>query len=105
MIQARSPRWIFELHFAGLVAGATRYIPDDRAAIRVIPVRQCVNDKLAAVPGIAEACCCSHTIRDRKSVVSGKSVSVRVDLAGRRLITKKTHDILKTSKIHNIQVK
>src|SRR3546814_14196130 len=28
---------------------------------------------------------------DRKSVVSGKSVSVRVDLGGRRLITKK-HD-------------
>src|SRR3546814_18273719 len=27
-------------------------------------------------------------IRDRKSVVSGKSVSVRVDLGGRRLITK-----------------
>src|SRR3546814_15397848 len=27
---------------------------------------------------------------DRKSVVSGKSVSVRVDLGGRRLITKKT---------------
>src|SRR3546814_13087230 len=27
---------------------------------------------------------------DRKSVVSGKSVSVRVDLGGRRIITKKT---------------
>src|SRR3546814_13533500 len=64
IIQARSPRGIFELRFAGLVAGATRYIPDDRAAIRVIPVRQCVNDKLAAVPGIAEACCCSQTISE-----------------------------------------
>src|SRR3546814_8027633 len=29
--------------------------------------------------------------RDRKSVVKGKSVSVRVDLGGRRLIKKKTH--------------
>src|SRR3546814_16380570 len=29
-------------------------------------------------------------IKDRKSVVSGKSVSVRVDLGGRRIITKKT---------------
>src|SRR3546814_11864534 len=29
---------------------------------------------------------------DRKSVVSGKSVSVRVDLGGRRIIKKKTHD-------------
>src|SRR3546814_18027149 len=27
---------------------------------------------------------------DRKSVVSGKSVSVRVDIGGRRIITKKT---------------
>src|SRR3546814_13823160 len=29
--------------------------------------------------------------RDRKSVVSGKSVSVRVDLGGRRFIKKKRH--------------
>src|SRR3546814_16438427 len=28
-------------------------------------------------------------VRDRKSVVQGKSVSVRVDLGGRRIITKK----------------
>src|SRR3546814_14395714 len=28
---------------------------------------------------------------DRKSVVAGKSVSVRVDLGGRRIIKKKTH--------------
>src|SRR3546814_18887844 len=32
---------------------------------------------------------------DRKSVVSGKSVSVRVDLGGRRLITKKLTLIIK----------
>src|SRR3546814_13549102 len=31
---------------------------------------------------------CGH--RDRKSVVSGKSVTVRVDLGGRRIIKKKT---------------
>src|SRR3546814_14977836 len=31
-------------------------------------------------------------IQDRKSVVSGKSVSVRVDLGGRRIITKKKPD-------------
>src|SRR3546814_12829091 len=30
-----------------------------------------------------------HLHRDRKSVVSGKSVSVRVDLSGRRIIQKK----------------
>src|SRR3546814_18830265 len=32
----------------------------------------------------------SNPAIDRKSVVSGKSVSVRVDLGGRRIITKKT---------------
>src|SRR3546814_18597791 len=30
---------------------------------------------------------------DRKSVVSGKSVSIRVDLGGRRLIKKKTQEV------------
>src|SRR3546814_19935455 len=33
--------------------------------------------------------------RDRKSVVSGKSVSVRVDLGGRRIIKKKTKTKIK----------
>src|SRR3546814_19906906 len=32
------------------------------------------------------------TPTDRKSVVSGKSVSVRVDLGGRRIIKKKKHN-------------
>src|SRR3546814_18955855 len=32
-----------------------------------------------------------HSIRDRKSVEEGQSVSVRVDLGGRRIIKKKTH--------------
>src|SRR3546814_17659353 len=31
------------------------------------------------------------SLQDRKSVVSGKSVSVRVDLAGRRIINKTRH--------------
>src|SRR3546814_15237909 len=34
-------------------------------------------------------CCADQLTRDRKSVVSGKSVSVRVDLGGRRIIKKK----------------
>src|SRR3546814_21012874 len=34
-----------------------------------------------------------HHPSDRKSVVSGKSVSVRVDLGGRRIINKKTEEI------------
>src|SRR3546814_16114345 len=34
----------------------------------------------------------THLVRvDRKSVVQGKSVSVRVDLGGRRIIKKKKH--------------
>src|SRR3546814_12767455 len=41
--------------------------------------------------------------RDRKSVVKGKSVSVRVDLGGRRRITKKfVHEKCKYEFIHNI---
>src|SRR3546814_14698695 len=32
---------------------------------------------------------CMPQVQDRKSVVSGKSVSVRVDLGGRRIIKKK----------------
>src|SRR3546814_6541401 len=32
-----------------------------------------------------------EAIKDRKSVVQGKSVSVRVDLGGRRIIKKKSH--------------
>src|SRR3546814_19214882 len=36
--------------------------------------------------------------RDRKSVVEGKSVSVRVDLGGRRIIKTKKHIIITTTK-------
>src|SRR3546814_15205221 len=39
---------------------------------------------------------------DRKSVVSGKSVSVRVDLGGRRIIKKKTHQLKHTHSTSNI---
>src|SRR3546814_20888236 len=44
--------------------------------------------------------------QDRKSVVEGKSVSVRVDLGGRRIIKKKKHnvqiDILLTTYIYTL---
>src|SRR3546814_20080899 len=47
----------------------------------------------------------SGRIVDRKSVVSGKSVSVRVDLGGRRIIKTKTHSIrlLHLIKLNNKQ--
>src|SRR3546814_14344691 len=46
---------------------------------------------LAPVPGVGQARERPYdaTRADRKSVVSGKSVSVRVDLGGRRIIKKK----------------
>src|SRR3546814_18178761 len=52
----------------------------------------------------------SATVSDRKSVVSGKSVSVRVDPGGRRIIKKKNHTAtpdtenphLNNIKIHNL---
>src|SRR3546814_13602343 len=40
-------------------------------------------------------------LRDRKSVVSGKGVSVRVDLGGRRIIKKTKQNEQDTSKTHN----
>src|SRR3546814_16360638 len=40
---------------------------------------------------------------DRKSVVSGKSVSVRVDLGGRRIITKK--HIIRQCELHTWNIK
>src|SRR3546814_18322503 len=48
----------------------------------------------------------SRTIRastDRKSVVSGKSVSVRVDLGGRRIIKKKKNMINNQKTHHKIE--
>src|SRR3546814_13849212 len=42
-------------------------------------------------PSAPSSCACSIAGRDRKSVVSGKSVSVRVDLGGRRIIKKKIY--------------
>src|SRR3546814_15882446 len=42
-----------------------------------------------AYPHPPPACPCPRHGQDRKSVVEGKSVSVRVDLGGRRIIKKK----------------
>src|SRR3546814_12470911 len=44
---------------------------------------------LRHIPGRAVAYMVAAVALDRKSVVSGKSVSVRVDLGGRRIIQKK----------------
>src|SRR3546814_19332388 len=42
--------------------------------------------------------------QDRKSVVEGKSVSVRVELGGRRILTKKTHQNQKTKNGKNKEI-
>src|SRR3546814_18958435 len=52
--------------------------------VAIGPLRPLFDDILA--PSLA---------RDRKSVVSGKSVSVRVDLGGRRLIKTKKEETIK----------
>src|SRR3546814_13946226 len=43
----------------------------------------------------------THKGQDRKSVVSGKSVSVRVDLSGRRIMKKKKINYRRIGKIRN----
>src|SRR3546814_19757534 len=54
-----------------------------------------VGERRIGVDGVVDAGSVAHVPRrrfpapDRKSVVSGKSVSVRVDLGGRRVIKKK----------------
>src|SRR3546814_16539014 len=46
---------------------------------------------------------CAHLARDRKSVVEGKSVLVRVELGGRRIIQKKqTHQNTVNDHIHKV---
>src|SRR3546814_18877616 len=49
---------------------------------------------------------CARAAGDRKSVVQGKSVSVRVDLGGRRIIPKKrtTHTSQKKTTVDNMNI-
>src|SRR3546814_16932642 len=49
----------------------------------------------------ADDALCAVRRQDRKSVVSGKSVSVRVDLGGRRIIKKKKVKIHIGVQLHN----
>src|SRR3546814_1642827 len=59
-----------------------------RRPLRILPGADrdvAATDSADAVPGLL----------DRKSVVKGKSVSVRVDPGGRRIIKKKTNDTIR----------
>src|SRR3546814_16183964 len=71
----------------------------DRSEYLILPERsfqrhidQDSGGKISAITlqrPAAEQKGCAKLFRDRKSVVTGKSVSVRVDLGGRSIITKK----------------
>src|SRR3546814_18376671 len=61
--------------------------------VRVLPVRVGSleeSDLVMNVLADSTQCLVTSPEVDRKSVVSGKSVSVRVDLGGRRIVKKKT---------------
>src|SRR3546814_17161008 len=53
--------------------------------------------------GRAEPCEGLRRDHDRKSVVSGKSVSVRVDLGGRRLLNTKTYNTTNAAMLNKLQ--
>src|SRR3546814_10018910 len=63
--------------------------PGTEPRARHFPYRNRIIPGLSAGPVVVEAAPRSGSF-DRKSVVSGKSVSVRVDLGGGRIIKKKT---------------
>src|SRR3546814_20412443 len=95
----------------GIVAPSTPILPDDAEAARAVVSLgypgvelefdpQCFAiaghfaredaQRLAALVAMANRADIDAIWLDRKSVVSGKSVSVRVSLGGRRIIKKKT---------------
>src|SRR3546814_15669704 len=63
----------------------------------------CEPVKMVTEPvGLKRTCADSQRpTPDRKSVVEGKSVSVRVDLGGRRIIKKKKKENITTNKTRN----
>src|SRR3546814_20297681 len=60
-----------------------------------------VQDDAAGVDRAAQGALPAPRQTDRKSVVQGKSVSVRVDLGGRRIIKKKTSPSCESNNIKN----
>src|SRR3546814_20178785 len=70
--------------------GATQTLVNwDKIAARVVDVNGRHGISGALLPFSAEGAVRVVDALDRKSVVSGQSVSVRVDLGGRRIIKKK----------------
>src|SRR3546814_17881837 len=64
-----------------------------------------LSDQIKAYDGIRQRCPVAYSdylgwSLDRKSVVSGKSVSVRVDLGGCRIFYKKTRELLSITQVN-----
>src|SRR3546814_20678537 len=76
-------RWLQFKH-ADLFIDLVRKLHQRLAKLYVILTHDEIDERLPA-PHVVEI----GPLQDRKSVVSGKSVSVRVDLGGRRIIKKK----------------
>src|SRR3546814_16479627 len=77
-----------------------RGVEEQRPGRRAAAAGQCVRELVHPVPCRGAAARGAEgnrraARRDRKSVVSGKSVSVRVDLGGRRILNKKTRSMKK----------
>src|SRR3546814_19776933 len=72
---AGTPRLLVALDFDGTLAP----LENEPMDARMLPVARRAVERLAALPATT----------DRKSVVQGTSVSVRVDLGGRRSLKKK----------------
>src|SRR3546814_11624755 len=82
--------YVAAMHNPTAPAAPTRpRLPGDREMVMMMAMVMALNalaidSMLPTLPAIGEA------LGDRKSVVSGKSVSVRVDHGGRRISKKKT---------------
>src|SRR3546814_14942228 len=97
--EMRISDWSSDVCSSDLPAGAGGAGLRDHGGVERIDPRRAL---LGRSPGPGGQVCSPHrgadrgaggapVDQDRKSVVSGKSVSVRVDLGGRRIITKNTN--------------
>src|SRR3546814_17159447 len=107
--EVRISDWISDVCSSDLTRPSTRSPPSSSMSIRLkalasprsrveIEVPPCTTS--IGRPGCAPGNSC---MKDRKSVVSGKSVSVRVDLGGRRIIKKKKDKAWKYRELYELR--
>src|SRR3546814_20957659 len=75
--------------FAGILTGASTLQPIGQSATAIVGMLATASSRLGRMSQASIAEFEAILTGDRKSVVSGKSVSVRVDLGGRGIIKKK----------------